>query len=241
MKRPHALSALAVLLIALACACGLAADCGAATIGEKAIQSAVKKHVEDNAPWPKDRVRVEFFGAMPEVSVAGGPADIQVRSRAGERYIGRTSFTVRFSKGDTVVREETVRVRIEVLTDVVVSTRGILRDAVIGPDDVTVTSKWMDTATAGVLTDAGEAVGKKATARLNPGTEITRQMLRTAPVVKKGEVVRIVLESGPMTISAVGLSQEDGGQGDLIRVQNVSSKKIIFARVMGAALVRVDF
>jgi len=241
MRSPHALSALAVFLIALACACGLAADCGAAPIGEKAIREAVKKHVEDNAPWPKDRVRVEFFGAMPEVPVAGGPADIQVRSRAGERYIGRTSFTVRFSKGDTVIREETVRVRIEVLTDVVVSTRGILRDAVIGPDDVTVTSKWMDTATAGTLTDAGDAVGKKATARLNPGTEITRQMLRTAPVVKKGEVVRIVLESGPMTISAVGLSQEDGGQGDLIRVQNVSSKKIIFARVMGAALVRVDF
>jgi len=241
MKRRHALFALVLFLLVLSFACGPAADCAAAPVGERVIQSAVKKHVEDNAPWPKDRVRVEFLGAMPEVSVAGGPADIQVRSRAGERYIGRTSFTVRFSKGDTVVREETVRVRIEVLTDVVVSTRGILRDAVIGPDDVTVTSKWMDTATAGTLTDAGDAVGKKATARLNPGTEITRQMLRTAPVEKKGEVVRIVLESGPMVISAVGLSQEDGAKGDLIRVQNISSKKIIFARVMGAALVRVDF
>ncbi|HNQ02925.1 MAG TPA: flagellar basal body P-ring formation chaperone FlgA, partial [Syntrophales bacterium] len=97
------------------------------------------------------------------------------------------------------------------------------------------------TATTGTLAEAGEAVGKKATAGLNAGTEITRQMLRSAPVVKKGEVVRIVLESGPMTISAVGLCQEDGGRGDLIRVQNVSSKKIIFARVMGTALVRVDF
>jgi len=241
MKRSTALSRITTLLIALACLCGFAPDGGASAFGEKAIQSAVKKHVEDNAPWPKDRVRVEFFGPMPEVSLPEGPATVQVRSRAGEDYVGRTSFTVRFSKGDTVVREEAVRVRIEVLTDVVVSTRGIMRDAVIGPEDVTVTSKWMDTVPAGILADAAQAVGKKAVMRLNAGAEIKSQMLRSAPVVKKGEVVRIVLESGPMVISAVGLCQEDGGKGDLVRVQNVSSKKIIFARVMGTSLVRVDF
>jgi flagella basal body P-ring formation protein FlgA len=99
----------------------------------------------------------------------------------------------------------------------------------------------MDTATTGVLTDAGEVVGKKAAVRLNAGTEITRQMLRSVPVVKKGEVVRIVLESGPMMISTVGLCQEDGGRGDLVRVQNLSSKKIIFARVMAQSLVKVEF
>jgi len=241
MKRSTALSRIAALLIALACLCAFAPACGASAVGEKTIQSAVRKHVEDNAPWPKDRVRVEFFGSMPEVPLPEGPASVQVRSRAGEDYVGRTSFTVRFMKGDTVVREETVRVRIEVLTDVVVSTRGIMRDALIGPEDVTVTSKWMDTAAAGTLTDVAEVVGKKAVMRLNAGTEIKSQMLRSAPVVKKGEVVRIVLESGPMVISAVGLCQEDGGRGDLVRVQNVSSKKIIFARVMGASLVRVDF
>lgn len=241
MKHVTAPSRIAVLLIALACLCASAPACGAAAAGEQAIKDAVRKHVEDNAPWPRDRVRVEFFGPMPEVTLPEGRPDVQVRSRAGENYIGRTAFTVRFSRGDTVVREEAVRVRIEVLTDVVVAARGIMRDAVLGPEDVTVTRKWMDAAPAGVLADAAEAVGKKALMRLNAGTEIKSQMLRSAPVVKKGEVVRIVLESGPMVISAVGLCQEDGGKGDLVRVQNVSSRKIIFARVMGASLVRVDF
>lgn len=241
MKRAATLSRISVLFALLALLCAFAPACGASASGEKAIKEAVRKHVEDNAPWPRERVRVEFFGPMPEVAGLAGQADLQVRSRAGERYIGRTSFTVRFSKGDTVVREEAVRVRIEVFTDLVVSTREIMRDAVIGSDDVTVTSKWMDTAPAGILTDAAEAVGKKAVMRLNAGTEISRTMLRSAPVVKKGEVVRIVLESGPMVISAVGLCQEDGAKGDLVRVQNISSKKIIFARVMGSSLVRVDF
>jgi flagella basal body P-ring formation protein FlgA len=241
MKRHFAPCALAAFVILILFAVGSAPLCEASAIGETAVKEAVKKHIEDNATWPKDRIRVEFLGSMPRVDIPAGDANLQVRSRAGEHYIGRTSFAVRFCKGDTFLREETIRVRIEVLTDVVASTHGIPRDHIIGPGDVTVTSKWMDTATTGVLTDAGEAVGKKAAVRLNAGTEITRQMLRSVPVVKKGEVVRIVLESGPMMISTVGLCQEDGGRGDLVRVQNLSSKKIIFARVMAQSLVKVEF
>jgi flagella basal body P-ring formation protein FlgA len=220
---------------------GLAPVCHAADIGEQEVKDAVKKHILDNSSWAKDRIRVEFLGPIPEVAIPSAGATIQVRGRNGEKYIGRTAFTVRFCKGDMFLREETIRVRVEVQMDVVVSTGSITRDAVIDQGDVTVTRKWMDTATTGVMTDLLEVLGRKATMRINPGTEITKHMLRSVPVVKKGEVVRIVLESGPMVISAVGLCQEDGGQGDLIRVQNTSSKKVVFARVMGQSLVKVDF
>jgi flagella basal body P-ring formation protein FlgA len=240
MKRSDLRNSLAVTMITLILA-GLAPICNAAGIGEKEIKDAVKSHIEENASWPKDRIRVEFLAAIPEAAITAGSSTCQVRSRAGESYIGRTSFVVRLGKGDTFIREETVRVRIEVLTDVVVTTNGINRDAIIDPNDVTVKKKWLDTASSGVLSDINEVGGKKAAVRINAGTEITKHMLRSVPVVKKGEVVRIVLESGPMMISAMGLCEEDGGRGDLIRVQNTSSKKTIFARVMGASLVKVDF
>lgn len=240
MKRStvrYSLAAMTILLILT----GLVPLCSASGMGEKEIKDAVKSHVEENAPWPKDRIRVEFLAAIPETAIPAGSLTCQVRSRAGESYIGRTSFVVRFCKGDTFIREETVRVRIEVLTEVIVSTGGIARDAKIDQSDVMVKKKWLDTATSGVVSDVNEVDGKKAAMRINAGTEITKHMLRSVPVVKKGEVVRIVLESGPMMISAMGLCEEDGGQGDLIRVQNSSSKKTVFARVMGASLVKVDF
>jgi flagellar basal body P-ring formation protein FlgA len=240
MKRSDLRNSLAVTMIALILA-GLAPICNAAGIGEKEIKDAVKSHIEENASWPKDRIRVEFLAAIPEAAITAGSSTCQVRSRAGESYIGRTSFVVRFSKGDTFIREETVRVRIEVLTDVVVSTGSIAHGAIVDPSDVMVKKKWLDTASSGVLSDINEVGGKKAAVRINAGTEITKHMLRSVPVVKKGEVVRIVLESGPMMISAMGLCEEDGARGDLIRVQNTSSKKTVFARVMGASLVKVDF
>jgi flagella basal body P-ring formation protein FlgA len=240
MKRSSAQYSLTAIMIILILT-GLVPVCSAAGMGETEIKDAVKSHVEENAPWPKDRIRVEFLAAIPDSAIPAGSATCQVRSRAGESYIGRTSFAVRFCKGDTFIREETVRVRIEVLTEVIVSTGSIARDAKIDPSDVMVKKKWLDTATSGVVTDVNEVGGKQAAMRINAGTEITKHMLRSIPVVKKGEVVRIILESGPMMISAMGLSEQDGGAGDLIRVKNTSSQKTVFARVMGASLVKVDF
>ncbi|HEX9157162.1 MAG TPA: hypothetical protein VF827_04030, partial [Syntrophales bacterium] len=101
MKRNIVPCALAVFVVLIVLTAGLASVCEASATGESAIKEAVRKHIEDNATWPKDRIRVEFLGPMPEVAIPAGNANLQVRSRAGEHYIGRTSFAVRFCKGDT--------------------------------------------------------------------------------------------------------------------------------------------
>jgi flagella basal body P-ring formation protein FlgA len=42
-----------------------------------------------------------------------------------------------------------------------------------------------------------------------------------------------------MRISTVGIPEEDGIAGSMIRIKNITSKKIIYARVLGASLVGV--
>jgi flagella basal body P-ring formation protein FlgA len=39
----------------------------------------------------------------------------------------------------------------------------------------------------------------------------------------------------------LGLSEEDGMQGAIIKVKNMSSKRTIYARVLGESLVGVEF
>lgn len=211
------------------------------TIPSNAIQSMVTSYIEKNAPWSRGTIRVEFLREPPSLNLEGDNISGQVRSRADEDYIGQTTFAVRFYDGERFIQEESVRVRLEVLMDVVVSSRELSRDAVIGPEDVKIVRKWFDTLPVNRLSDSQDVLGKRITSRVNPNTDIVRNMLRTVPLVKKGEMVRIVLENGPMSIVATGLSQEEGGRGDIIKVQNVASKKIIYARVMAHSLVRVDF
>ena len=44
-----------------------------------------------------------------------------------------------------------------------------------------------------------------------------------------------------MRIVTVGLSEEDGVAGNIVRVKNITSNKIIYARVLSDSMVELDF
>jgi len=52
---------------------------------------------------------------------------------------------------------------------------------------------------------------------------------------------QIPIVEGRMGPSTIGICQENGTEGSLVRVQNTSSRKIIYALVIGDSLVKVDF
>jgi flagella basal body P-ring formation protein FlgA len=59
-------------------------------------------------------------------------------------------------------------------------------------------------------------------------------------LVKAGEPVVIEVVSGGIRVEALGRARQSGSLGDMIRVENVDSRKIIYARVVAAGVVRLD-
>ena len=218
-----------------------AADGAERTVSAETLQSHVRAEIEKNSPWPRGSVRVEFVDPVADVTVAAARPGIRVRSRSGEAYIGQSSFFVGYYDGGRLLREDSVRVRMEVLMDVVVSARALSAGTVLDSGDVKLLSRWHDSMPQNRLSGLKDALGKKISTTVRPNTEITRNILRDCPLVKRGEPVRIVLDSGQLRVTATGVSQEDGLKGDVIRVLNSSSKRVIHARVIDDALVRVDF
>jgi len=211
-----------------------------ATITGEAIQAAVQAHVEKQSPWPKGRIRVEFPETVADVDVPSEKVTIRVRGRANEDFIGQTSFTASL-RGTKPLREEHVKTTLWVLMDVVVSTKSLSSGTVLGAGDVKVLQKWYDAVPQNRISDLKEVLGKKLSVSINPHMEITKNVLKDCPIVRRNQPVRIVLDNGTLCITASGVSQEDGILGDVIRVQNTASKRVIHARVRGNALVAVDF
>lgn len=62
----------------------------------------------------------------------------------------------------------------------------------------------------------------------------------TAPMlVRRGQVLIIEASSATVTISMKGRALEDGGQGELVRVRNLSSDRVVQARVVARDRVQV--
>jgi flagella basal body P-ring formation protein FlgA len=214
----------------------------AAVIRGETIKAAVRTYIEKNMALPKSVVRVEFpAGVSDDVRLTGKKITYRVLSRRNEDFMGNSSFTVRCYENGTFLNAKTVKARIEVLMDVVVSTKSLHRNVRINRDDVRLVKRWFDRLPSNVISSLDAVVGMKLCTNVKPNTEMTGNMVRSMPIVKRGKPVRIVFEKGSMRITTIGLSDQDGMHGELIRVRNVSSKKVIYARVMGNSLVKVEF
>jgi flagella basal body P-ring formation protein FlgA len=132
-------------------------------------------------------------------------------------------------------------VRIEVLREFVFSLNPITKNTVLTDDDVTVQKKWVRRIPANSLSSVDEVRGRSLAVSLRPHAQITRNMLREVKTVSKGKMVKVVLDNGLMRIVMNGLAEEDGTDDSVIRVRNLNSNKIIYARVVGPSLVQIDF
>jgi len=84
-------------------------------------------------------------------------------------------------------------------------------------------------------------LGNRTTRMIYPNTVLQSSMIALPPLVKRGDIVKIVANSGPMTISVTGMVKQQGRKGEMVRVVNTDSKRIVTARVIGPGSVVVDF
>ena len=84
-----------------------------------------------------------------------------------------------------------------------------------------------------------ELDGKVAKRTLLTGRYIPVSSLREAYLVEKGTAVEVMFVSGALTISASAVTLEPGSAGDMVKVRNVDSGKILSGIVMADGSIRV--
>ena len=84
-------------------------------------------------------------------------------------------------------------------------------------------------------------IGKKARTSLRANQPLRPDQVEKIPLVKSGQMITIIAESGVMRISVTGKARSSGAEGDIIKVQNLTSLKEIPASVVDASTVLVAF
>lgn len=88
-------------------------------------------------------------------------------------------------------------------------------------------------------TDAAQLIGMTPRRVLLADQPISLRTLQAPVLVQKGSLVTMRLDKDNMQLSAQGRALSNGGRGDLIRVQNLTSNRIVEAVVDAADSVRV--
>lgn len=192
-------------------------------------------------PWAPEAVRVDFLSEEPESTTPNRSITLRVEPTGNPDFIGDMVFLVKSFKGGSLLRTESIRTRIEVLRDIVVAARALSTGTTLTDGDVKTLRKWVRRIHPQSLSSTEATSGKRLTIQVASGTEILATMLKDIPLVRKGKMVRMVFNNGLMHITTVGLSEEDGFAGHIVRVKNITSNKIIYAKVLSDSLVGIEF
>lgn len=122
-----------------------------------------------------------------------------------------------------------------------VLTRSIPKGGVLGPGDLAKKPLPPGGLPAGAVEDPSSLIGMRALRTLQAGGPLRADQFKPEPILHKGQKVEILLEKGGLKIVAPGEALEEGGSGQTIRVLNISSRRVVSARVEHPGGVRVEF
>ncbi|MDX8406552.1 MAG: flagellar basal body P-ring formation chaperone FlgA [Mariprofundus sp.] len=169
--------------------------------------------------WPDTKGRVHW--ALP-ASLHGHPGRISVIATQGKRrwYV---PVQVRWMATAIVMRKQ-------------VPARSLLTQAMMTKKQTNIANhsgSWWQ--------DAADLVGQRLTRPLAAGDVILTSYVKRPPMIKRGDIVSIILDMGGIHIRTQGKALRTAARGERLQVRNLRSKEIIQAVAESAGMVRVAF
>ena len=207
-------------------------------IGPEQVDAFIGEFIKKNrGNLPEAEIRfVPSALPLPFILPTGELTHEVIPSNPG--ILGSSRFSIIFRIDDTVVKNMSVLGKIEALAQVVVAAGSLKKGAILRPEQLATAVMDISSINNPGL-KPGDFVGKKLTRSLRAGSPILSSMIEAQPIVQRGEKVKIVINSGPLHLTATGLAHSDGAKDQMIRVQNINSNKIIYCRVTAPGLVEV--
>lgn len=112
---------------------------------------------------------------------------------------------------------------------------------IIAADDLEWQAVHLTRLSGNSLTDAEQLVGRMAKRPLKAGQILRQSDVAVSPVIRKNDLIRLVVKTGQMTLSVQGKALQDAALGQTVRVVNVNSNRQLTGTVIDAGTVAIGF
>lgn len=157
-----------------------------------------------------------------------------------DRASGRFTATLEAPAGDVNAQRIRLSGRIHETARVPVLVRSVGRGSIITERDI----KWVDVREGTMRKDAAmeldDVVGLEPRRTIKADSPISLADLQRPVLVTRNSNVTLILEIPGMQLTAQGKALDDGGQGDVVRVTNLQTKRTVDGVVESSGVVRVS-
>lgn len=205
------------------------------------IRSAVEAYVRQKTAGLGWEVRIKPFSINKGTVQPEGTLEYEVVAPQQWEGWGVVNLTVLARQGDRVVRNSSMRVEVEALSDMVVTLRQLDHGTIITSKDIAVQKRDIASVGGKFSRSMDDMVGKRTRTTIKANAALRADQVEKVPLITSGQMVTIVAENEIIKITVAGRARNAGAEGDTIMVQNLNSLKELPARVINATTVQVSF
>lgn len=180
-------------------------------------------------------IKVDALDARLRLPACAAP--LQAFAPPGGRNIGNTTVGVRCAGA----RPWTLYVpaRVIVRDQVLVAQYALARGQTVTANALAWQERDLSRLSFGYLTDRAAALGKVLRRAVGAGTVITPDMLAAPLLVQRGQTVTLVAGGSAVAVRMSGKALSDGALGEIVRVRNPRSERVVQGVVVASGEVRV--
>lgn len=178
-------------------------------------------------------------GNVPDAIVPVGDIMLTASLPYGVRYNYPTYVAITVIVNGQLFSKVGLNFNIKLYNQVVVVNHQVALGEILTTDNLGYERMEIGRLGVGYSTNMNEVLGLVTRRSLTPGMVLTDGMVTKPLLIKRGNMVNIVAYIGNMEVVATGQAMQDGNEGQLIRVQNINSTKIISGKVVDGDTVQV--
>ncbi len=156
----------------------------------------------------------------------------------GSKTLGRTTVGVRCN--GNVPWSMHIPVNVKLFKSVLVTRQALARGHLIGKRDIHLVKRDVSTMHQPYVTDNKLAIGMIIKRQLASGAVINAGMLQAPILVRRGQNVTLLANTGGIQVRMQGKSMANGAAGERVRVRNTASRRIVEGEVTDNGEIRVD-
>jgi len=211
------------------------------TITEVKLREIFQKYIYCNLNSQGCDVIISRLKITGNVPVPEGKISFKQYQKGKRRIEGQVGLIVVVKINGVVKNKVKLSGWVDIFQPVVCASRDLKRGEKISKDDLYFVKRNISHISSRVLTDMNRIIGFMAKHNVKKDTSLKEWMFEKFPIVDKGDIVTIIAESGDIRVTAPGRVLMKGYADELVKVQNLMSKKEIYAKVVNGSMVAVDF
>jgi flagella basal body P-ring formation protein FlgA len=213
----------------------------AATISKADLEMLVRDYITANPPYSGAEMTISAVRVSGDVKLPTGNIQHTIEYMHQTRPTGTIPINIFFSVDGAPVTRVMATAHITLLKEVPVTRHPIARYQMIQADDLVMQTMDVTDLPDNAYLSLQDIEGQRARRSIGSRSVLRRDQLEFPPAVNKGDRVMIVAESGGLRITTMGEVRSIGRPGERIKVINLDSNKMLFARVIDSRTVQVDF